>query len=145
MTSERADTDILWAALGEEGTETQRRAVAAAFAFIAAADGTASAAELITFQGRINTSAVFADVDHQAFWKDYGALADGLLRGDAEVRAEIETRLAAVIDDDAGKDIVVAAARLAIIADGELNEREEVAMAHIARLIGRPGEALLGE
>ena len=81
---------------------------------------------------------------HTTFWRDYGALADGLLHGDAEIRAEIETRLAAVIDDD-GKDIVVAAARLAIIADGELNEREEVAMGHIARLIGRPGEALLGE
>ena len=74
---------------------------------------------------------------------DDDALAERLTSGDESALAEVETRLAAVSDDEGARELVVAAARLAIIADGELNPREEVAMAHITRLVGAAPDALL--
>jgi tellurite resistance protein len=145
MSSERASDDTLWAALGHESNEAQRRAVVAAFASIAAADGTASGAELITFQARINASDVFNGADHRALWEDFADLAERLVAGDEKAQAEVETRIAAVSDDADAKELVIAAARLAIIADGDDNPREEVAMAHIARLLGVSDEALLAD
>jgi len=79
--SERRDDDILWAALGEPGTTEQRRAVVAAFALMAVADGEASAAEVLAFRTKVGDSKVFAAFDLPALW---ARMLDAMRAADAD-------------------------------------------------------------
>jgi len=135
MQSERRDDDILWAAFGETGTEAQRRAVVAAFALIAVADGNANLIELAAFRSNVAESAVFASVPAETLWHDFDELVKRLLENQPGAQAEADDRLRAANDADS-RLLVIAAARAAIVADGTDADREEVLMAHIARLVG---------
>jgi len=136
MTTPSTIDDILWTTHKKPGSEALRQGVVAAFAFVAAADGRAGPAERITFHARVASSKIFAHDGADALFADYDALVATLVAGD-EGRAEVERRLVRC-QDVASRAVVLAAARTALVADGEDNEREEVALQHIARLIGAP-------
>lgn len=135
MTSEPRDDDTLWADLGEPGTPAQRRAVVAAFALMSVADGAASAAEVLSFREKVSVSKVFADFDLPALWADFDDLVARLLRHEPAALTEVNERLRGASDVDS-RDVVMAAARAALVADAADADREEVVMGHIARQIG---------
>jgi tellurite resistance protein len=138
--SERRDDDILWAALGEPGTTEQRRAVVAAFALMAVADGEASPAEVLAFRTKVGDSKVFAAFDLPALWADFDDLVARLLRHEPGALDEVNQRLRGADEPDS-RDVVIAAARAALVADGADADREEVVIAHIAKQIGLSGDA----
>lgn len=137
--SERRDDDILWAALGEPGTNGQRRAVVAAFALTAVADGEASPAEVLAFRTKVGDSKVFASYDLATLWADFDDLVDRLLRHEPGALDEVNQRLRGAADPDS-REVVIAAARAALVADGADADREEVVIAHIAKQVGLVGE-----
>jgi tellurite resistance protein len=138
--SERRDDDILWAALGEPGTTEQRRAVVAAFALMTVADGEATAAEVLAFRRNVSDSKVFAAFDLPGLLADFDDLVARLLRHEPGALTEVNERLKGADDPDS-REVVLAAARAALVADGADADREEVVIAHIARQIGAPVDA----
>jgi hypothetical protein len=83
----------------------------------------------------VGKSAVFAGVPPEVLWHDFDDLVKRLLTNQPGALAEADDRLRAANDADS-RLLVIAAARAAIVADGTDADREEVLMAHIARLVG---------
>ena len=135
MNSEQRDDDTLWAALGQPGTPAQRRAVVGAFALMSVADGSASAAEVLSFREKVSASKVFTGFDLPTLWADFDDLVARLLRHEPGALPEVNERLRGASDVDS-RDLVLAAARAALVSDGADADREEVVMGHIARQIG---------
>src|SRR5262245_61092618 len=100
------------------------RAAAAAFALIASADGDVATDERIRFEGWLVQHAAPSAL-HRETMGHFDALARRLLTAEADAaRAEA----AALVRDWAHKEeheLVLAAARAAIVADERIDEREE--------------------
>jgi tellurite resistance protein len=127
--------DTLWETLQAPGSIDHRRAVVAAFALVACADGKATATEVSAFRSRVAKSQVFAKDPHEILLDDFDDLVARLLKNEPPAMDEVRARLRQA-NDPVGRKLALAAARLAVIADGEVADREEQVIALVAEMIG---------
>lgn len=127
------EVDDVWQALDAHGTELLR-AVSAAFAFVACADGSLHPREVERFaEWTAAQPGLPGDVDlearlralHRAFALDFD-----------EAERRVAAWLSAVKDDAAKRETVLAAARIAVVADGRLEPVEEAALRRVCEALG---------
>lgn len=118
-----------------------RQAIAAVFALVTVADGEVVVSEVARFEQWLAERSREVAVRHQAM-AEYHQMC-GLLEDDYErgIR-EVKDRLAAVADNSLYCELLVSAARTAVVADHHIDEREEVALRDVFEILGLdPDEA----
>ena len=126
------EVDDIWHELDAQGTELGR-AVSAAFAFVACADGSLAEREVERFAEWATEQSGLAGLDlearlrqlHRAFALDFD-----------EAERHVTTALAAVKDDAVKRETVLTAARIAVVADGRLEPVEEAALRRVCEALG---------
>ncbi len=123
----------VWQELDARGTELLR-AVSAAFAFVACADGSLDPREVERFaEWAAAQPGLAGDVDLEAHLR---ALHRALALDFAEAERHIAASLSAVKDDAQKRETVLAAARIAVVADGRLEPMEEAALRRVCEALG---------
>lgn len=126
-----------WARFDDEVGDDLLRAVCGAFALVSAADGSVSAPEIERFAGVLaESSERFPQLDVSKVDGVFRQLGQALLSDPEEGRRRVLSYLAAVRDDALKAELVHAAARIAIEADGRGLESEEAVLAEIDSTLG---------
>jgi len=124
--------DVLWDRHPEAGTAELLRATTAAFALIAASDGSIDDAEKTRFAEAVTSSKVFADVDTSGLQALLDTWCQQLLTNYDGVIGDIEAAVKIIEAGSAPAAVVLAAAMIAVVADEELEDREEVALKQLS-------------
>ena len=129
-----------WRELAETISEPDLQAVAAGFVLVACSDGELSPYEVDRFVGVIDDTKPPAPIDRHALEMSFRALADEVLRHFDEGRSHALAQIEKVRDDVRTADLVISAARVAIVADGKLEDIEEAVLRDIFVALGRDPE-----
>jgi tellurite resistance protein TerB len=126
-----------WARFDEEIGDELLRAVCGAFALVSAADGSVSSSEIDRFAGVLEESAErFPNLDLAKIDGLFRQLGQAILSDPEDGRQRVLREVAAVSDDEKKRDLVRAAALIAIEADGRTLESEETVLTDIAGALG---------
>jgi tellurite resistance protein len=111
--------------------------VSAAFALVSAADGSVSESEIERFAGVLaGASDRFPSLDIAKLEGLFRQLGQALLSDPEDGRKRLLTEVAIVKDDARKRDLVRAAAFIAVAADGRTLASEQVVLAEIAAALG---------
>ena len=126
-----------WARFDEEVPDDLLRAVSAAFALVSAADGSVSQSEIERFAGVLaSASDRFPTLDIAKLEGLFRQLGQALLSDPADGRKRLLTEVATVKDDARKRDLVRAAAFIAVAADGRTLASEHAVLSEIAAALG---------
>ena len=126
-----------WARFDQEIPDDLSRAVCGAFALVSAADGSVAESEIERFALVLVDSADrFPKLDPQKIDGLFRQLGQALLSDPEDGRRRVLLEVAGVADDAKKRDLVRAAAFIAIEADGRTLESEQVVLREIAAALG---------
>jgi tellurite resistance protein len=126
-----------WARFDDEIPDDLLKAVCGAFALVSAADGNVAESEIERFARVLVDSADrFPRLDPQKIDGLFRQLGQALLSDPEEGRRRVLLEVAGVADDERKRDLVRAAAFIAIEADGRTLESEQVVLREIAAALG---------
>jgi len=126
-----------WARFDEEVSDDLLRAVCGAFALVSAADGSVSQSEVDRFSGVLADSADrFPKLDATKLDGLFRQLCQALLSDPDDGRKHLLREVAGVRDDVRKRDLVRAAAFIAIEADGRTLASEELVLGEISAALG---------
>jgi len=126
-----------WARFDDEISDDLLRAVCSAFALVAAADGSVSQSEIERFSQVLADAADrFPHLDVAKVVGLFRQLGQALLSDPADGRKHLLAEVAAIRDDPQKRDLVRAAAFIAIEADARTLASEEAVLAEISGALG---------
>ena len=132
-----------WKRFEESVTDDLMRAVCAAFAIVAAADGDVSSAEIDRFASVLRSrQADFASLDFDFAERNFRELAEALLSDPVAGRKRALADIARVRGSAVHRGLVRSAAYIAMIADARIAQSEEIVLGQIYEALGEPPEAL---
>ena len=126
-----------WARFDASVSDDLLRALSAAFALVAAADGELAKSEVDRFVELLRSKAeVFSGVDFEVLEQDFRDLAASLVADPEQGRLRACDCIARVKGDPARCELVRSGAAIAIAADGRVRGPEESAMRDICNALG---------
>jgi tellurite resistance protein len=126
-----------WARFTADVSDDLLRALSAAFALVAAADGELAKSEVEEFVELLRSKAdLFAGVDFNALEVSFRDLADSLVADPEQGRFRACECIAGVKGDIYKSELVRSGAAIALAADGRLRAPEEAAMQEICTALG---------
>jgi tellurite resistance protein TerB len=131
-----------WARFNVVVSDDLLRAVSAAFALVAAADGELANSEVDGFVELLRSkSDIFASIDFDSLELAFRDLADSLIADPEQGRARACECIARVKGDAERCELVRSAAAIAVAADGLVRAPEEAAMQNICVALGLEASA----
>jgi len=126
-----------WARFTADVSDDLLRALSAAFALVAAADGELAKSEVDEFIELLRSKAdLFSGVDFNAVEVSFRDLADSLVADPEQGRFRARECIAGVKGDVYKSELVRSGAAIALAADGRLRAPEEAAMQDICTALG---------
>ncbi len=110
--------------------------MAAAFALVACADAELAPSETERFVAFVNQHEVFDDVDTASLEAEFRAFTAAIQKDFTLGQRRAFAAIRPLADDAEATGQIIAAAQVAIVADGELRQVEEVMLARICRQLG---------
>ncbi|MEC7524861.1 MAG: TerB family tellurite resistance protein [Myxococcota bacterium] len=138
------DAVAIWRRFDEEVGDALLRAVSGAFAFVACADAHLADAEVDRFLAWVAEQDAFEKLPADRLEGHFRGLADAFAKDFAEGERRATASVSAVSDDPRARELVLSAARVAVVADERLMEVEEAAVARVRAALGLPTEGDLG-
>ena len=134
MSTEEAER--IWQRFDAEVTDDLLRAISGAFAFVACADAHLDDKEVARFLSWVGQHDAFAALDKGALEERFRELAEAF-RADFDEGARRATEaVARVKGSDEGRELVLRAAQIAVVADERLEAVEEAALARVCASLG---------
>ena len=126
-----------WARFNADVTDDLLRALSAAFALVAAADGEIARSEVDEFVQLLRGKAdVFSGIDFNALEVTFRDLTESLVADPEQGRLRACESIACVKGDIYKSELVRSGAAIALAADGRLRAPEEAAMRQICTALG---------
>ena len=126
-----------WARFNADVSDDLLRALSAAFALVAAADGELAKSEVDEFVELLRSKAdLFSGIDFNALEVSFRDLADSLVADPEQGRLRACECIAGVKGDVYKSELVRSGAAIALAADGRLRAPEEAAMQDICTALG---------
>ena len=119
----------------DHATQELVQAVTAAFALVSASDGEIATSECQRFNQWFGENSSKVEVQEDAL-ADFETLCSQLATNYDLAHGVTKARIELVGDQDDGRTLVLAAARAAVIADGIIEDREEVVVRELCELLG---------
>ena len=113
-----------------------QKAVLETYVYVSASDGDFAAPELERFVEWARDQPAFEAIAPSELAAQFGDIAAGFQRDFSAAEARALQAAAAVKDTEGATDLVLAAAGIAVVADGELQEVEETAVDRVSRALG---------
>ncbi len=126
-----------WSRFDSEVSDDVQRALAGAFALVAAADGQLSAAEVDRFAGVLQTQKdVFSAIEIDALEDSFRELADAIISDPVGGRGRALAAVKRVREAPTHAQLVYAGAQIALAADHRAHEVEEAALTDVRAALG---------
>ena len=125
-----------WARFNAEVSDDLLRALAGAFALVAAADGELATSEVEGFIALLRRKESFAGVDFDRLEGDFRDIVNALIANPDDGRLRALDCVAGVRGDANKSELVKAAAAIALAADDRVRGPEEAAAREVARVLG---------
>jgi tellurite resistance protein len=137
VSEEMAYALATWARFDDDVSDALLRAVCGAFAIIASADGDVAEAEIERFLQVVRTRAdAFPALDLRRLEASFRDLGQALLTDPDEGRRRALAAIAAVRGEPKHCDLVLAAARIAVVADDRVQGCEKQVLADVGAALG---------
>jgi tellurite resistance protein TerB len=117
-------------------SEVNFEAISSAFALIACADDALGDREIERYRELLKSSEACRGFEIEGLVKRFHEIADSLLDDFAAGKHRALEAIARVSGDERSSRLVIQAAQIAIVADGQLDEVEETMLAEICRTLG---------
>ncbi|GAB5542673.1 MAG: TerB family tellurite resistance protein [Sandaracinaceae bacterium] len=130
------EAEGIWRRFDEEVSDALLRAVSGAFAFVACADAHLAEAEVERFLAWVEARDVFERLPADRLEAHFRGLAQAFAHDFADGERRATEAVAAVGQDPRARELVLSAARVAVVADERLMEVEEAAVARIRAALG---------
>jgi tellurite resistance protein TerB len=131
-----------WERFDEEVPDDVLRAVSGAFALVACADGNLEDAEIETFLDMVREARAFQNVNLATLEAQFRHLGRAILDDFEEGRRHALQEIALLKKGDPRQTaLVVSAAQIAIVSNGQLAEAEELVLQQICEALGLDPEA----
>ncbi|ACY14816.1 tellurite resistance TerB family protein [Haliangium ochraceum] len=132
-----AEAIATWKRFDESISNDVLRAVSGAFALVACADGRFSESEIEAFLSMIKDTRAFEAEDLDVLEEQFRSLGRSILADFDEGRRLAMAELAVLERGDREQTaLVVSAAQIAMVADGRLDDVEEMVLAQICEALG---------
>ncbi len=129
-----------WARFDEAVPDELLRALCGAFALIAAADGDVSEQEIERFLQVVRSkSKAFPGLDFERLGASFRDLGQAMLSDPAEGRRHALAEIARVGADPKQRELVIAAAQIAVLADRRVQRVEAEVLSEIRKALEAPG------
>ncbi len=137
VSEEMAYALATWARFDDDVSDALLRAVCGAFAVVATSDGDVADVEIERFLQVVRARAdVFPALDLERLEDSFRDLAQALLTDPEDGRRRALAAIAAVRRDPKHCDLVLAAARIAVLADDRVQGCEQQVMADVRAALG---------
>jgi tellurite resistance protein len=126
-----------WFRFNEDVTDVLLRALAGAFALVAASDGELARSEVDGFVDMLRGKAdVFSGLDFEALESTFRELTDALIANPEDGRQRAFNCITRVAGDPVRSELVRGAARIAVASDGRVRASEEATLQEISKALG---------
>ena len=126
-----------WVRFNEDVTDVLLRALAGAFALVAASDGELARSEVDGFVDMLRGKAdVFSGLDFEALESTFRELTDALIANPEDGRQRAFNCITRVAGDPVRSELVRGAARIAVASDGRVRASEEATLQEISKALG---------
>jgi tellurite resistance protein len=137
VSEEMAYALATWARFDDDVSDALLRAVCGAFAVVATADGDVADVEIERFLQVVRARAdVFPALDLERLEDSFRDLAQALLTDPEDGRRRALAAIAAVRGDPKHRDLVLAAARIAVLADDRVQGCEQRVLTDVRAALG---------
>ncbi len=125
-----------WSELEGDITDELLRAISGAFAMVACADGSLEKSEIDEFLAYVRGIESFSDVDMSALERHFREFGEALIDDYDGGRKLALDAIAAMRGDEEKRQRVVRAAQIALVADEDVKEVEEMVLGMICEALG---------